>query len=61
MHANNKFKLAKLNSYLANKGIIFRYSASYTPKQNSAIEIRNKILLNKVRALLINSSLNNKL
>lgn len=32
------------------KGINTRYSRSYTSKQNSAVEIINKVLLYKVRA-----------
>ena len=33
------------------------YSPPYTPEQNGAAEIINRVLLNKVRALLINSNL----
>ena len=57
MQLDNKFKSKELDYYLTNKGINTRYSAPYTPKQNSAAKIINRILLNKVRALLITSYL----
>jgi len=34
-----------------------RYSSFNTSMQNSVVEIINRVLLNKVRALLINSNL----
>lgn len=57
MQLDNEFKSRELDSYLTNKGINTRYSAPYTPEQNGAAEIINRVLLNKVRALLITSNL----
>ena len=57
MQLDDEFKSRELDSYLTNKDINTRYSALYTPKQNGAAEIINRVLLNKVRALLITSNL----
>ena len=57
LQLDNKFKSRELDSYLIKKEINTRYSSSYTSKQNSVAEIINRVLLNKVRALLINSNL----
>ena len=57
MQLDNEFKSRELDSYLTNKGINTRYSAPYTPEQNGAAEIINRVLPNKVRALLITSNL----
>ena len=57
LQLDNEFKSRELDSYLTNKGINTRYSAPYTPEQNGAAEIINRVLLNKVRALLITSNL----
>ena len=61
LQLDNEFKSKELTSYLDNKGIETRFSSPYTPEQNGAAEIINKVLLNKVRALLINSNLPNYL
>ena len=42
---------------IAKKGIITRCSTSQTPEQNSAAVIINRVLLNKVKALLLESNL----
>jgi len=57
LQLDNEFKSRELDSYLIKKGINTRYSSPYTSKRNSAAEIINRVLLNKVRALLINSNL----
>jgi hypothetical protein len=57
LQLDNEFKSRELDAYLTTEGITIRYSALYTPEQNGAAEIINRILLNKVRALLINSNL----
>jgi hypothetical protein len=57
LQLDNEFKSKELDNYLATKGIVTRYSAPYTPEQNGAAEIINRILLNKVRALLLSSNL----
>lgn len=57
LQLDNEFKSKELDTYLLNKGIKRRYSSPYTPEQNGAAEIINRVLLNKVRALLINSNL----
>lgn len=57
LQLDNEFKSKELDYYLASKGIVTRYSAPYTPEQNGAAEIINRVILNKVRALLINSNL----
>lgn len=57
LQLDNKFKSKALEAYLVKKGIIVRYSAPYTPEQNGAAEIINRVLLNKVRALLNTSNL----
>ena len=54
---DNEFKSKELLEFLNKKGIETRFSSPYTPKQNRAAEIINKVLLNKVRALLFNSNL----
>jgi transposase InsO family protein len=61
LQLDNEFKSKELESYLTEKGIVTRYSSPYTPEQNGAAEIINRVLLNKVRALLINSNLPKKL
>ena len=57
LQLDNEFKSKELLDYLDNKGIKTRFSSPYTPEQNGAAEIINRVLLNKVRALLINSNL----
>jgi hypothetical protein len=57
LQLDSKFKSKELDYYLTNKGINTRYSAPYTPKQNGVADIINRVLLNKVRALLITSNL----
>ena len=57
LQLDNEFKSKKLLEFLDKKGIKTRFSSPYTPEQNGAAEIINKVLLNKVRALLINSNL----
>lgn len=57
LQLDNEFKSNDLTNYLNSKGIITRFSAPYNPSQNGAAEIINKVLFNKVRALLINSNL----
>ncbi|XPS72906.1 hypothetical protein M3J07_005050 [Ascochyta lentis] len=57
LQLDNEFKSKELERYLVNKGIKTRFSAPYTPEQNGAAEIINRVLLNKVRALLITSNL----
>lgn len=57
LQLDNEFKSKELDLYLSSKGIKTRYSAPYTPEQNGAAEIINRVLLNKVRALLITSNL----
>jgi len=57
LQLDNEFKSRELDSYLASKGIITRYSSPYTPEQNGAAEIINRVILNKVRALLLTSNL----
>ena len=57
LQLDNEFKSKELTSYLNKKGIKTRFSSPYTPKQNGAAEIINRVLFNKVRALLINSNL----
>jgi hypothetical protein len=57
LQLDNEFKSKELDNYLATKGIVTRYSAPYTPEQNGAAEIINRVLLNKVRALLLSSNL----
>jgi hypothetical protein len=61
LQLDNEFKSKDLTNYLVSKGIITRFSAPYTSEQNGAAEIVNRILFNKVRALLINSNLPKKL
>ncbi|RYE04909.1 MAG: hypothetical protein EOP33_08175, partial [Rickettsiaceae bacterium] len=57
LQLDNEFKSKELDSYLVSKGIKTRFSAPYTPEQNGAAEIINRVILNKVRALLITSNL----
>jgi hypothetical protein len=57
LQLDNKFISSKLKAYLAKKGIATRYSPPYTKEPNRAAEIINRILFNKVRALLISSNL----
>ena len=57
LQLDNEFISKELTSYLAKKGIKIRFSSPYTPEQNGAAEIINRILLNKVRALLFTSNL----
>jgi hypothetical protein len=57
LQLDNEFKSKDLLDYLESKGITLHYSSPYTPEQNRAAEIVNKILFNKVRALLLNSNL----
>jgi hypothetical protein len=57
LQLDNEFKSRELDNYLESKGIKTRYSAPYTPEQNGAAEIINRVILNKVRALLFNSNL----
>jgi hypothetical protein len=61
LQLDNEFKSRELDSYLTKKGIVTRYSSPYTPEQNGSAEIINRILFNKVRALLISSNLPNNL
>ena len=46
MQLDNEFKSKDLLDYLESKGITLRYSSPYTPKQNGATKIVNKILFN---------------
>ena len=57
LQLDNEFKSKELLDYLDIKGIKTRFSSPYTPEQNGAAEIINRILFNKVRALLINSNM----
>jgi len=57
LQLDNEFKSKDLIQYLDKKGIKARYSSPYTPEQNGAAEIINRIILNKVRALLFVSNL----
>jgi hypothetical protein len=57
LQLDNEFRSRELDSYLTARGIKTRYSAPYTPEQNSAAEIINRVILNKVRALLLASNL----
>jgi hypothetical protein len=54
---DNEFTSKELTSYLNSKGIKIRLTSPYSSKRNGAVEIINRTLLNKVRALLINSNL----
>jgi hypothetical protein len=57
LQLDNEFISSELEAYLAKKGIDTRYSPPYTKEPNGAAEIVDRILFNKVRALLINSNL----
>jgi hypothetical protein len=57
LQLDNEFISSELKAYLAKKGIATRYSPPYTKEPNGAAEIINRILFNKVRALLISSNL----
>ena len=57
LQLDNEFKSINLDKLFKLKGIIIRYSPPYTLEQNGAAEIINRVLLNKVRALLINLNL----
>ena len=61
LHSDNglEFKNAKFDQFLKEKGAIATFSAPYAHEQNGLAEIFNRTLLNKIRALLIESGLPN--
>jgi len=46
-----------LLSYFASKGVLHQTTAPYTPEQNGAAERLNRTLMERVRAMLLNASL----
>lgn len=57
IHSDNgrEFKNSNIQQFLDRKGIEYTYSSPYAHEQNGLVEIYNRTLLSKVRALLIDS------
>jgi hypothetical protein len=58
---DNEFISKDLTNWLITKGIKIRLTSPYSSEQNGAIEIVNRILLNKVRAMLTTSNLSKEI
>ena len=43
-----EFKSNKWNSFIKDKGIIYKYTSPYTPTQNGIAEILNKYIINRL-------------
>ena len=60
LHADNEFYTKEIEELVLSKGIVFTYSAPYTPEQKGVGERINRTLFDKVRALLYTSNLARK-